>query len=240
MRGHSYTVAGGKGGVGKTTTVVNVATALRDRGHEVVVVDADLAMTNLGAVLGVDHEPTLHDVLAEDASIDGAITTVDGLTVLPGDPAIDRCEAAKPGNLRTVVEQLERRFEIVLVDTGAGLTHESMVPFAACDAVVLVTTPDDTAVTDAEKAGQLAEKVDGHLAGVVATRGDETDGENVAAQMGLPLLGTVPEATVVGNEPVVEEAPDSSVAGAFRSIAEELAPEPAEEPTAETTVGVGD
>ena len=144
MRGHSYTVAGGKGGVGKTTTVVNVATALRDRGHEVVVVDADLAMTNLGAVLGVDHEPTLHDVLAEDASIDGAITTVDGLTVLPGDPAIDRCEAAKPGNLRTVVEQLERRFEIVLVDTGAGLTHESMVPFAACDAVVLVTTPDDT------------------------------------------------------------------------------------------------
>lgn len=104
---------------------------------------------------------------------DDAITTVDGLGVLPGDPAIDRYEAAEPGKLRSVVEGLRRRFEIVLVDTGAGLTHESMIPFAATDAVVLVTTPDETAV-----------------------------------------------------------------AATYRSVAEELVPEPAEEATAE--VGVGD
>jgi len=61
MRGHCFAVASGKGGVGKTTTVVNTARELTARGYDVVVVDADLAMTNLGRMVGVDHEPTLHD-----------------------------------------------------------------------------------------------------------------------------------------------------------------------------------
>lgn len=235
MRGHSYTFAGGKGGVGKTTTTVNVATALRDGGHDVVAVNADLAMTNLGAVVGVDHDPTVHDVLAEDATVDDALTTVDGLAVVPGDPGIDRYEAAQPGNLRSVVRELERRFEVVLVDTGAGLTHESMIPFAATDGVVLVTTPDETAVTDAGKTGELARKVDGHLEGVVATRATPADGEAVAERMELPLLGAVPEAAVVGNEPVVREAPDSGVADAYRSVAAALAPAPAEETASESS-----
>lgn len=240
MRGHCYTFAGGKGGVGKTTATVNVATALQERGHDVVVVDADLAMTNLGTVLGVEHEPTLHDVLAGEAGVDAALTAVDGLAVLPGDPGIERYEAAEPGQLRPVIERLTRRFEIVLVDTGAGLTHESMVPFAASDGVVLVTTPDETAVTDAEKTGQLVEKVDGTVEGVVVSRGTPADGVEVRERMGESLLGVVPDAAVVGNEPVVDEAPDSSVATAFRSIASEIAPRPVEETTAESTAGAGD
>ena len=234
MRGHSYTFAGGKGGVGKTTTTVNVATALRAGGHDVVAVDADLAMTNLGAVLEVEHEPSLHDVLAEEATVEDALTTVDGLAVLPGDPGIDRYEAAEPGKLRPVVRELERRFEVVLVDTGAGLTHESMIPFAATDGVVLVTTPDETAVTDAGKTGELARKVDGHLEGVVATRATAADGDDVAERMDLPLLGTAPEAAVVGNEPVVTEAPDSSVAESYQAVATALAPAAAEGATSES------
>lgn len=240
MRGHSYTFAGGKGGVGKTTTTVNVATTLHESGHSVVLVDADLAMTNLGAVLEIDREPTLHDVLAAEATVDEALTTVDGLAVMPGDPSIDRYEAAEPGRLRPVIERLERRFEFVLVDTGAGLTHESMIPFAASDGVVLVTTPDDTAVTDAGKTGELVAKVDGTVEGVVASRATPSEGAAVAERMDLPLLGAVPEATVVGNEPVVAEVPDSSVADAFRSIAEALTPAPTEDTAAESPVGVGD
>lgn len=197
-------------------------------------------MTNLGAMLEVEHQPTLHDVLAAEATVDEALTTVDGLAVVPGDPGIDRYEAAEPGNLQQVIGRLERRFEVVLVDTGAGLTHESMIPFAASDGVVLVTTPDETAVTDAGKTGELVAKVDGAVVGVVASRASPSEGADVAARMGLPLLGSVPEATVVGNEPVVTEVPDCTVAEAFRSIAEELAPAPVEERTAESTVGVGD
>lgn len=238
MAGHSFTFAGGKGGVGKTTTTVNVGFALARRDHDVVVVDGDLAMTNLGAVLGVEHEPTLHDVLAESASLSDAITTVDGLPILPGDPRIDRYAAADPGALRTVIDELTRRYEVVLVDTGAGLTHESMIPFAATDGVVLVTTPDETAVADAEKTGELAAKVDGTVDGVVVSRASEAAATAVGEQMGVPVLGNVPDAAVVGNEPVVDTAPDSSVAAAFRSIAAELAPPPAG--TTGTAANVGE
>ena len=102
MRGHCYAVASGKGGVGKTTTIVNTAHELATRGFEVVLVDADLAMTNLGRMLDVEHEPTIHDVLAEDASLSAAIDRSGPVAVLPGSDDIDVLRAADPANLGRV------------------------------------------------------------------------------------------------------------------------------------------
>ncbi|WP_225335734.1 MinD/ParA family ATP-binding protein [Halomicrobium urmianum] len=227
MGSRSYAIAGGKGGVGKTTTTVNVVAALGASGHSVGVVGADLAMPNLGAVLGVEADATLHDVLAGAADLEAALARVDGLAVVPGDPRLDRYRRADPAGLRDVIRRLATAVDVVLVDTGAGLTHESLVPFGACDGVVLVTTPDRAAVDDAAKTAELVAEVDGTVAGVVAARADEAGAERVDADVPGSLLGRVPDAPdLAGDEPVVETAPDSTLADAHREVADALAPQP--------------
>jgi septum site-determining protein MinD len=224
MRGHCYAVASGKGGVGKTTTAVNVAHELADVGHDVVVVDADLAMTNLGRVLGVDHEPTLHDVLAGEAALSEAVHTESEVAVVPGSADIDSFRAADPSELGGVIKRLRTAFDIVLVDTGAGVDHEAMVSCGIADDVVLVTTPDEMAVTDTEKSQSMVEKVDGAVLGVVVTRGDESTAGDVADRLGTDLLGVVPDdPETVGAEPVVDTAPESAVAAAYEELAGTLA-----------------
>jgi len=237
MRGHCYAVASGKGGVGKTTTAVNTATAMARRGHDVVVVDADLAMTNLGRVVGVDHEPTLHDVLADDAALEAAIHTDGDVAVLPGSDDIDSFRDADPAGLRRTLKRLQTAFDVVVVDTGAGVDHETMVACGLADDVVLVTTPDETAVTDTAKSREMVETVDGQVMGVVVTRApDAAAATSAADELGAELVGAVPEAPeVVGDEPVVETAPKSAVAAAYSGIAERLAVDaadtvPADEP----------
>lgn len=224
MWGHCYAVASGKGGVGKTTTAVNVAYELAGLGHEVVVVDADLAMTNLGRVLGVDHEPTLHDVLAGEAALSAAVHTDTDVAVVPGSADIDSFRAADPSELGDTIKRLRTAFDIVLVDTGAGVDHEAMVSCGVADAVVLVTTPDEMAVTDTGKSQSMIEKVDGTVLGTVVTRSDEATAGDVAKRLGTDLLGVVPnDPETVGTEPVVHTAPESPVAAAYEEIAGTLA-----------------
>ncbi|MDS0260447.1 P-loop NTPase [Haloarcula sp. S1CR25-12] len=224
MRGHCFAVASGKGGVGKTTTVVNTACELTARGYDVVVVDVDLAMTNLGRMVGVDHEPTLHDVLAGRATLEAAINTDGKVAVLPGSDAIDSLRDADPAGLGQVIKRLRTAFEIVIVDTGAGVDHEAMVACGLADDTVLVTTPDETAVTDTGKSRSMVETVDGHVLGVVVTRGDAAAVSAATRTLGVDRLGAVPDAPeVVGDEPVVTTAPKSAVAAAYSDIAETLA-----------------
>lgn len=224
MRGHCYAVAGGKGGVGKTTTVVNTAYELSDRGHDVVVVDADLSMTNLGRMLGRTHEPTLHDVLADEAGLAAAIDTTDEVALLRGDSDLYSYRDADPSKLGRVLKRLRTAFDVVVVDTGAGISHEVFVPVGTADGTVLVTTPDETAVTDTRKTADVVERVDGTLLGAVVTRADEATAEGVATDLETDLLGYTPDTPeIVGEEPVVRTAPDSAVASAYSEIAGAMA-----------------
>lgn len=223
MRGHCYAVASGKGGVGKTTTVVNVASKLTAMGHDVVVVDADLAMTNLGRMVGADHEPTLHDVLADEAPLEAAVDTEGEIAIVPGSDDIDSFREADPSGLGEVLKRLRTAFDVVIADTGAGVDHETMVACGIADETILVTTPDDTAVTDTGKSQAMVETVDGSVLGAVVTRSDTTAAGRVAGALETDLLGAVPDApATVGDEPVVDSAPGSAVAAAYTEIAEAL------------------
>lgn len=220
-----YAVAGGKGGVGKTTTTLNLAAAFAESGADTAVVDADLGMTNLGELLAIETEHSVHDVLAGEATVEAALVDgPGGVSVLAGDRGLDAYDRADPAELRGVVERLRERFDVVLADTGAGLSHASLVPYGLADGVVLVTTADGVAATDTGKTAEMVRQVDGTVLGVVVTRtGTAADAVGTAERVGEPLLGSVPEAPdLAGEEPMVLTAPGSEPAATYHGMVPEI------------------
>jgi septum site-determining protein MinD len=227
MTGTVLTVAGGKGGVGKTTTVINAGIALQETGLDVCLIDADLGMGNLGPRLDVTEAPDLHDVLAgEDALVEAVAEGPAGLTVLAGDAEhLEAVSKAEPAALRPVIEHLRDEHDLLVVDTGAGLSHEALVAAHAADGLLLVTTPDEFAARDTHKTGDLAERVDADLLGAVVTRaGIGTDTDALADQLGVEVLATIGEdREVTGGEPALLSHPDSRLADDYADLGDELA-----------------
>ena len=201
-----FAVAGGKGGVGKSTTVASLGVTLHRSGLSVALVDADLAMPNLADLLGEGGDAGIHGVLAGDASLDDVLVEVaDGLDLVPGGRTIERFEAADPANLREVIDPLAAASDVVLVDTGAGLNHETLVATGLADGTVLVTTPQSEAVADVAKTAEFVAHAEATVLGAVVTRVDgETDLGRVADRLGVPLLGAVPADPAVGTGPATD------------------------------------
>jgi septum site-determining protein MinD len=225
MAGDVFTVAGGKGGIGKTTTTINTGVALQEVGQDVVVVDADLGMTNLGQLLDIDHMPRLHHVLAGEAEVNEAVVEgPDGLSVLPGHESLEAFAHGDPSNLRPVIHSLARSFDVVLVDTGAGLSRETIIPARTSKGIVLVSTPEEVSLVDAKKMAELSERVDTPVLGAVITKADaDTAVSAVADQLDERILTVVPQdQQAAADEPLVQNSPDSYAAQAYRQLAMKL------------------
>jgi len=224
-----YAVASGKGGVGKTTTTVNLGAALAERGHSVAIVDADLGMANLGGFLGLDPEgATLHEVLAGEAELGSAVYEVSpGLAAVPSGISLDGFASVETEALSEAIDGLQEEFDYVLLDLGAGLSHDTVLPLALADAVILVSTPKPVALQDTAKTRQITERLGGAVAGVVLTRASDPwslDFEGISEQLELPVLAAVPEDNVVDRSalagvPLLEEAPDAGPTASYRGLA---------------------
>jgi septum site-determining protein MinD len=206
-------VAGGKGGVGKTTTALNLAAAL-----DAVVLDADLTMADLPTSRG----PDLHDVLAGRADALEAVREGGAVDVLPCGRTLAGARAADPPALTGVLERVAGHYGTVVVDSPAGLRADAGLPLFAADACVAVTTADRASLADALRTRALAREFDTGLLRVVlnrAGRGVSTAG--VADAYGVPVIA-VPESSAVadaGGVPVTATAPDSVAATRFRELA---------------------
>lgn len=146
-------VTSGKGGVGKTNVTVNLALALGEAGQKVVVVDADLGMANVDVLLGAQPRYTLLHLLEQDVPIQEVLCAgPGGIRFLPGASGLYHLANLEGGRLQYLLEQvalLDEWADYILLDTGAGIGQAVLQFVLAADEVIVVTTPEPTALTDA-------------------------------------------------------------------------------------------
>jgi septum site-determining protein MinD len=209
-------VAGGKGGVGKTTVAYNLGATL-----DAVVVDADLGMADLPRGRG----PDLHDVLAGQAEATEAVRG-GPVSLLPCGRSLAGARAADVRRLAEMLRTVADEIGDVVVDCPAGLRADVGVPLTVADACVLVASPRRFALADAVRTRELARELDAGLVGVALNRTTEADDPPVDVfrrVLGAPV-STVPADPRVGRSveeerPVVTAAPESVAAESIRSLA---------------------
>lgn len=182
-------VTSGKGGVGKTNLTVNLAVALREEGKQVIVIDADMGMANVDVVLGTSSKKTLLSLLEPGVTFDDILTHgPHGVDYISGGSGMEHIADFTPEERRILWEKLavcDNRADIILIDTGAGLGKNVLDFILAADEVILVTTPEPTAITDAYaviKAYSRFEK-DRTLRLVVNRVYDETDSSDAVEKL---------------------------------------------------------
>lgn len=150
---HVITVTSGKGGVGKTNVVANLAVALSRAGKEVLVLDADLGLGNIDVLLGLVPRYTLEHVLAGSHHLsDIVMKGPAGIHVLPassGLPQLTALTDAQQLLLQSELEEVAKTVDVLLIDTGAGISPNVTYFAAAAQETVVVISPEPTSLTDA-------------------------------------------------------------------------------------------
>lgn len=237
--GRAIVITSGKGGVGKTTTTANIGTGLAIMGNKVVVVDTDIGLRNLDVVMGLENRIVydIVDVVEKTCRLKQGLIRdkrFDGLYLLPAAQTKDKT-AVKPEQMIELIKELkEECFDYIIIDSPAGIEQGFQNSIAGADEAIIVTTPEISAVRDADRVIGLLEAQGLHNPKLIINRirydmvkrGDMMNVEDIIDILAVDLLGVIPddEAIVISTnkgEPVVsEEGPLS--AKAFRNICDRI------------------
>ena len=203
-------IASGKGGVGKSTIAASLGLALEKLGRRVCVVDMDIGLRDLDAILGLENAVVydLVDVVCQGCDLTLALLPVPGTQTVKLLPASQfaRHKDLEPKALRRVIRQLRDQFDDILLDCPAGV-ERWVKNAAACgvDQTLLVTTPDDVCLRDAQRTGDVLKAKGLPAPSVLVNRlnpelilaGEMMTAQQAAAVLDLPLLGELPEDPMV-------------------------------------------
>lgn len=237
------TVTSGKGGVGKTSITVNLAIALQNIGYRVLVVDADLGLGNVDIMLGISSRYNLSHVIFDDIDIHDAIVSgPSDIMILPGGSGLLELANISPielNNLMRRLTNLNNIADIILIDTGAGLSNQNVDMILAANEAILVTTIDPTSLMDAYGMTKIVSSVDNKINfSLIMNMVEDTDAAHIAAknlkkagrhflnieisELGLIEDSSVVSKSVMAQSPFVLRYPHSKATRQIRSIADNL------------------
>lgn len=236
-------VASGKGGVGKTNTVINLATSLAGLGDRVMVLDADLGLGNLDVMLGLAPEYNLQHLFSGDKNLDEIIVEgPQGIKIIPAASGIQEVTHSGTREQSILMEQMSRfaeKIDFLFIDAAAGISEMVTSFVRAADAALVVATPEPTSMTDAYALMKVlctryGEKKFYLLLNQVA---DESEARRVYSHLSrvgekflditLVFLGYIPKDSnvpmaVCRQQAVVEYKPESPASRAFVRVAQRL------------------
>ena len=188
-------VTSGKGGVGKTTTAANIGTGLAALDKKVVLVDTDIGLRNLDVVLGLENRIVynLVDVIEGNCRLKQAL-------MLPSAQTRDKTSVT-PEQMKKLCEELKKQFDYILLDCPAGIEQGFRNAIAGATKALVVTTPEVSAIRDADRIIGLLEAEDlrdirliiNRLRMDMVKRGDMMSVEDVSDILAVPLIGILPD-----------------------------------------------
>jgi septum site-determining protein MinD len=226
-------ITSGKGGVGKTTTAINLGAAINHLGKDVLVIDANLSTPNIGIHLNSPEVPVnLNHVLLEKAEpLEAVYEHESGIKIMPSSLSIKELKKIAPENLKNYKKDFQKIADYVIVDSAAGLGEEANSAIKMADEIIIVTNPEMPAITDALKTIKLAEQMKKTVRGVIVTRvrndSIEMNPGTVKEMLETPVLGMIPEDLCVKEslnmkDAVVHTHPRSNPARAYKEIASQI------------------
>jgi septum site-determining protein MinD len=223
-------ITSGKGGVGKTTTAINLGAAINHFGGNVLVIDGNLSTPNIGIHLNSPEVPiNLNHVLLRKAEPYEAVYEHEsGMKIMPSSLSVRELRKIKPSKIKDFKEAFKRIADYVIVDSSAGLGTEATSAMEMADELIVVTNPEIAAITDALKTVKLAEQMGIPVLGTIVTRVRKDDiemqPETVKEMLEVPILGMIPEDMAVKRainikDAVVNAYPKSKPSRAYKEIA---------------------
>jgi len=238
MTAQVITVTSGKGGVGKTTAVANLATALAMDGKRVVCIDGDIGLRNLDVVMGLENRIVydIVDVIEGRCKLKQAMIRdkkYPEMYLIPAAQTRDK-NAVSPSDMVRICNDLKSDSDFVIIDSPAGIERGFRNAIAAADRVLVVTNPEVSAVRDADRVVGILEAEEKGNPSLILNRlnptlvknNDMLSAEDVLDLLGIQLIGIVPEDenVIIGSNkgaPVVTDA-KSRAGQAFRNITKRL------------------
>lgn len=235
--GEVIVITSGKGGVGKTTTTANIGIGLTQAGKKVVVIDTDLGLRNLDVVMGLENRIVynLVDVIEGNCRMRQALIRdkrYPELYLLPSAQTKDKT-AVSPEQMKKLVDELKAEFDYVLLDCPAGIEQGFQNAVAGAEHAIIVTTPEVSAIRDADRIIGLLETngikkndlIINRLRIDMVRRGDMMSVEDVTEILAVDLLGVIPDdeqVVVATNQGEAIIGSDSLAGHAYENICRRL------------------
>jgi len=226
-------ITSGKGGVGKTTTAINLGAAINYFGKDVLIIDGNLSTPNIGIHLNSPEVPiNLNHVLLKKADVFEAVYEHEsGIKIMPSSLSIKEFEKTKSEKIKDFKKDFKKISDYIIVDSAAGLGKEAISAIDLADELIIVTNPEIPAITDALKTIKIAEQMKKTILGIIVTKVRNNDiemqPESVKEMLEVPILGMVPEDIAVQKslslkDAVIHTHPKSKASRAYKEIAAKL------------------